>query len=191
MSLLFNILSRLVIAFLPRRKRLLISWLQLLSAVILECRPAPQNKISHCFHCFPVYLPWSDGTECHDLSFLNVEFWAKFFTLLFHLGRIGLRKCLFFTVKSAILHLGRIGFQITQSCLTLFHPMGYSLPGSTVHWIFQARVLEWIAILFSRESSWPRAQTRISHVVGRYFTVWATREVLNLIWGGILINISH
>ena len=34
---------------------------------------APQNKVSHCFHCFPLYLPWSDGTECHDLHFLNVE----------------------------------------------------------------------------------------------------------------------
>ena len=35
---------------------------------------APQNKVSHCFHCFPICLPWSDGTRCNDLSFLNVEF---------------------------------------------------------------------------------------------------------------------
>ena len=35
---------------------------------------APKNKVCHCFHQFPVYLPWSDGTRCHDLSFLNVEF---------------------------------------------------------------------------------------------------------------------
>ena len=35
---------------------------------------APQNKVSHYFHCFPIYLPWSDGTKCHDLHFLNVEF---------------------------------------------------------------------------------------------------------------------
>ena len=52
--LLFNMLSRLVIAFLPRSKHLLISWLQSLSAVILE---PPQNKVCHCFHCFPTYLP--------------------------------------------------------------------------------------------------------------------------------------
>ena len=71
MSLLFNMLSRLVITFLPRRKRLLISWLQSPSAVILE--PPPQNKVCHCFHCFPICFPWSDGTRCHDLSFLNVE----------------------------------------------------------------------------------------------------------------------
>src|SRR5574338_419986 len=50
MSLLFNMLSRLVITFLPRSKRLLISWLQSPSAVIVE---PPQNKFSHCFHCFP------------------------------------------------------------------------------------------------------------------------------------------
>ena len=34
---------------------------------------APQNKVWHCFHCFPIYLPWSNGTGCHDLRFLNVE----------------------------------------------------------------------------------------------------------------------
>ena len=55
MSLLFNKLSRLVIAFLPRRKHLLISWLQSPSAVILE-PPAP-NKVSHCFHHFPISFP--------------------------------------------------------------------------------------------------------------------------------------
>ena len=75
MSLLFNMVSRLVITFLPRSKRLLISWLQSHSAV---------NQVSHCFHLFPTYLPWSDGTGCHDLSFLNVEISANFFTLLFH-----------------------------------------------------------------------------------------------------------
>ena len=70
MSLLFNMLSRLVITFIPRSKHLLISWLQSPSAMILE---PPKNKVSHCFHCFPIYLPWSDGTRCHDLCFLNVE----------------------------------------------------------------------------------------------------------------------
>ena len=59
--------SRLVITFLPRSKCLLISWLQSPSTAILEPR---QNKVSHCF---PIYLTWSDGTGCYDLSFLNVE----------------------------------------------------------------------------------------------------------------------
>ena len=54
MSLLFNMLSRLFIAFLPRSKRLLISWLKSPSAVILE---PPKIKVGHCLHCFPIYLP--------------------------------------------------------------------------------------------------------------------------------------
>ena len=74
MSLLFNMLSRLVITFLPRNKRLLISWLQSPSAfwiVNLHCDfGAQKNKV---WHCFPIYFPWSDGTGCHDLSFLNVK----------------------------------------------------------------------------------------------------------------------
>ena len=70
MPLLFNMLSRLVIAFLPRRKHLLISWLQLPSSDF----GAQEDKVCHCFHFFHNYLPWSDGTRCHDLSFLNIEF---------------------------------------------------------------------------------------------------------------------
>ena len=54
MSLLFNMLSSLIITFLPRSKRLLISWLQSPSAVIWE---PPKNKVCNCFHCFPIYLP--------------------------------------------------------------------------------------------------------------------------------------
>ena len=46
---------------------------------------AQENKVCHYFHFFSIYLPWSDGTRCHDLSFLNVEFYTSFFTLLFHL----------------------------------------------------------------------------------------------------------
>ena len=71
MSLFFNMLSKLGITFLLRRKRLLISWLQSPSAVFFG---AQKSKVCHCFHCFPIYLPWNDGTGYHDLSFLNVEF---------------------------------------------------------------------------------------------------------------------
>ena len=71
MSLLFNLLSRSVIAFLPRSKRLLISWLQSPFAVILE--PPIMKSVTVSF-VSPSYLPWSDGTRCHDLSLLNVEF---------------------------------------------------------------------------------------------------------------------
>ena len=80
-----NMLSRLVITFLSRSKRLWISWLQSPSAVISQ---TPQNKVWHCFHCFPVYFPWSDGTGCHDLRFLNVELLANIFALLFHFHQV-------------------------------------------------------------------------------------------------------
>ena len=69
MSLLLNMLSRLVITFLPRSK-----CLNFVAAVtICSDFGAPKNKVWHCFYCFPIYFPWSKGTGCHDLSFLNVE----------------------------------------------------------------------------------------------------------------------
>ena len=69
MSLLFNMLSRSVTAFLLRSKPLLISQLQSPSTVILE----PKKIVSHCFHCLPIYLP-SDGTRGYGISFLNADF---------------------------------------------------------------------------------------------------------------------
>ena len=65
---------------------------------------------------------------------------------------------------------------ITQSCSTLCDPMDCSPPDSSVHGILQARILEWVAIPFSRGSSWPRDWTLVPHISGRFFTVWATRE---------------
>ena len=67
--------------------------------------------------------------------------------------------------------------EVAQSYPTLCDPIDCSLPGSTIHGIFQARILEWVAISFSRRSSRSRDWTRVSHIVGRHFTVWATREV--------------
>ena len=58
---------------------------------------------------------------------------------------------------------------VIQLCLTLYDPMDCSLPGSSVHGILQARILEWVAISFTRVSSQPRAQTWVSHIVGRFF----------------------
>ena len=71
-SLLFSMQSRFVIVFLPRSKHLLIWWLQSSSAVILE----PKKIVCHCFHCFSIYLPWSDGTRCHDFHFFFFECWV-------------------------------------------------------------------------------------------------------------------
>ena len=64
--------------------------------------------------------------------------------------------------------------EFAQLCPTLCNPMDCSLPGSSIHGIFQAEILEWVAISFSRGSSQPRDWTRVSRIVGRYFTIWAT-----------------
>ena len=104
MSLLFNMLSRLVIAFLPRSKCLLISWLRSPSAVILE----PRKIVWHCFHCFPIYFPWSHGTGCHDLHFLNVEFKASFWTLLFHFHEEALQFLFAFCHKGGVICMSEV-----------------------------------------------------------------------------------
>ena len=65
---------------------------------------------------------------------------------------------------------------VAQLCPTLSDPVDCSPPGSSVCGILQARVPEWVAISFSRGSSWPRDQTLVSHFAGRFVTIWATRE---------------
>ena len=67
------------------------------------------------------------------------------------------------------------GGLVTKSCLTL-DSMDYSLLSSSVRGIFQARILEWIAISFSRGSFWPRNWTWVSCMTGRFFTDWAMRD---------------
>ena len=57
------------------------------------------------------------------------------------------------------------------------YPMDSSLPGSSIHGIFQSRILKWVAISFSRRSSWPWDWTQVFHIVGKCFTNWAIREV--------------
>ena len=64
--------------------------------------------------------------------------------------------------------------EVAQSCPTLCDPVDCSPPGSSLHGILQARILEWVAISFSRGSSRPRDQTRVSRIVGRRFNLWAT-----------------
>ena len=70
----------------------------------------------------------------------------------------------------------KVTLLLAQSCLTLWDPMNCSSPGSSVHGISQARILEWIASPFSRRSYQPRDQSWVSCIAGRFFTIWATRE---------------
>ena len=95
MSLIFNKLFRFVIAFLPRSKCLLILWLQSPPVVILEPK---KMKSCHCFHCLPIYLPWSDGTGCHEVmgpDAMILVFWMLSFKPTFSLTSFTFIKRLF------------------------------------------------------------------------------------------------
>ena len=70
----------------------------------------------------------------------------------------------------------KVNVRVTQLCLIFCNPMDY-----TVHWILQARILEWVAFPFSRGSSQPRDRTQVSHIAGGFFTSWVTREALGRI----------
>ena len=86
----------------------------------------------------------------------------------------------FFTINPAgkpFIFLVTLKVSVAQSCPTVCNPMDYSLPGTSVHWIFQARILEWVALSFScRSSPRPRDWTWVSSISGRLFIIWATRE---------------
>ena len=77
---------------------------------------------------------------------------------------------------------------VSHSVGSLCNPMGYSPPGSSVHGILQARILEWVAISFSRGSSQPREWTRVSCIAHRCFTIWATREAEHCLRPSLLQN---
>ena len=66
--------------------------------------------------------------------------------------------------------------EVTQSCLTLCDPIDCNLLCSSVHRILQARILEWVAIPFPKGSSWPRDQTQVSCIAGKFFSIWTSRE---------------
>ena len=78
--------------------------------------------------------------------------------------------------ESICLPMQESGLLVTQSSLNLCNPMDCSLPGSSVHGLLKARILEWVAVPFSKGSSWPRDWTQVSCIVSRCFTIWTTRE---------------
>ena len=77
----------------------------------------------------------------------------------------------------------KVKSEAAQLCPTRCDPMNCSLPGSSIHGIFQARILEWAAISFSRGSSQPRDWTWVSRIAGRCFTIWANQRSLTSICG--------
>ena len=108
---------------------------------------------------------------------LNFPLWILFFKKLHQNTERIVFFFLFFKFKAfSRLDLDAGGGLVAKLCPTLCDPMDCSPPGSSVHGISQARILEWVAIPFSGESSQPRDWTWVSCLAGRHFTVWATRE---------------
>ena len=89
---------------------------------------------------------------------------------MLHNGRLFFLFTILFLMPRKCLAHESFGL-VAQLCLTLCNPMDCRLPGSSIHGIFQARVLEWGAMSFSRGSSRPRDLTWVSHIIGRHFTV--------------------
>ena len=117
---------------------------------------AQENKVCYCFHFYPIYLPWSEGIRCHDLSFLN-------------LGPL---------ISS---HAFCDGGLVAQSYPTLCDPMDCSPWGSSDLGISQTRILEWVTISSSRGSSQPRDLTHISCVADnllhcRWIVYWLRHQ---------------
>ena len=110
---------------------------------------AQENKVCHCLNCFPIFLPWSDGTKGFSRVFSNTT----------------VQKHQFF------------GAQLYSPTLTSIHDYwkNHSFDQTDLYLL---RILQWVAIPFSWGSSQPRDQTWDSCIAGRFFTVWATREAL-------------
>ena len=83
-------------------------------------------------------------------------------------------------IQALSLKTHEVQVKIAQSCPTLCDPMDYSLPGSSVHGILQARILEWVAVPFSRGSSQPKNRTQVSRIGNRFITLWATKKLMSL-----------
>ena len=131
-----------------------------------NCCPIPWQMAQHIFHTFLTCLPSFFG--CRESSHKHL-----FFSMRSSIGLIVTRSqkpssCLCVCVCVCVC------VWITQSCLTLCDPTNCSPPGFSVHGILQARILEWIAIPFSRGSSQPRDWTLVSCIAGKFFTTWAT-----------------
>ena len=124
MCLLFNMLSRLVITFLSRSKRLNF----IVGVTICSDFRASENKVSHYFHCFPVYLPWSDGTRCHDLSSLSFKLTFSlssfiFMKRLFNFSSLSALSVMSSACQRLLIFLPAILIPVCASCSPAFHMM--------------------------------------------------------------------
>ena len=187
--MLFNMLSRLVITFLPKSKRLLISWLQSPSAVILEPQKIKSDTVSTVF---PSICHEVMGSDAMILVFWMLSFKPTFclssftfikrlFSLYCCLPSAYLRLLIFLPAmlipgcassSPAFLMMHSATAKSFQSCLTLCDPIDGSPPGSPIPGILQARTLEWVAISFSNAWEW-KVKVKLLSLVWLFTTLWA------------------
>ena len=164
---------------------------------------AQEDKVCHCFHCFPIYLPWSDGTGCHDVSFYYLDIWkwrpeetAETFenTWIWEVGHWeGSESESHSVMPDSLWPHGlysprnSLGQNTGMGGLSLLYgifPTQGTNPGlpHCMRILYQLsyegspRILEWVAYPFSSGSSQPRNQTTVSYIAGGFFTNWAIRE---------------
>ena len=124
--------------------------------------------------------PWDTG-KCLDHLYPKSDFNHAVSQVLTHnrRPRTELNYLLLRGVQSWLYRrIGRKEVLVTQLPPTLGNPMDWSLPGSSLHWILQARILEWVAIPFSGASSQLRDRGSVSCIAGGFFTIWATKEAI-------------
>ena len=135
-------------------------------------KPLCVSRLSHSWtYCPSRPLPWNFWTH------LSIDTFRLRFPTQLSPGPFSVQR----EVETRIIHTifnCRYQVLVAQLCLTLCDPMDCSPPGSSVHRILQARILEWVAIPFCGGSSPPRDWTQVCWAAGRFFTIWATREVL-------------
>ena len=150
-------------------------------AAITTCSDfgAQKDKVWHCFHCFPIYFPWS----AHSLT--PKQSWDpryQIYLLLFNpLSPSSYRPSSSLdwnNTTSFFFLILKVKVKVVQLCPTLCDPVDY-----IGHGILQARILAWVAFPFSRGSSQPRDWTQVSCIVNWFFTSWDTREAQEY-WSG-------
>ena len=117
----------------------------------------------------------------------------RFFVCLFYFEFISPATKNWISIRASwyISTLPPLACKCAQSCPTLCDPVDWDLPGSSVHEIFQARILERIAIYSSSRYSWSRDQTQVSCIAGRFFTTWAIREAPFILFPFILTLVER
>ena len=144
------------------------------AAIIRSDFEAQENKVCHCFHCFPIYLWWSDGTGCHDLSCLNAEFLSQLFhSPLSSLSRGSLVPLCFLPLGWYYL---KVKMLVTRPCLTLCDPIDYSPPHFSVHGTIQERMLSGLPCPYPGDLPDPVIEPGSPTLHAGSLPVWATRE---------------